>query len=170
MLWLLVSVGLYIGWFILLNVARPDIRLENFLSAALQGMRFYLPVILVAMAVPGALYLVSPRLAWLWSWIFLSASILLPGLALALIRAQYVSERAREMYIEGKGLWAAFALLSLIGLYAAIAATAFASAAKRDAGQGGYRQGQLAVAAIALILHATILVSNFGPFFAFVYR
>src|SRR5690606_10831335 len=123
-------------------------------------------------AVPAALHLIAGRLARTWSWLARAGSIPVPGLRVLLIRSDYAAETARRSHTAGKGLWGALAFVAIFAMYLAACALSFATAARRGAGpdaRGRSATRLIVLAAAALLLHAANAVSQFAPFFAFVY-
>lgn len=170
--WLLVGAALYVAWWGAMILITPDFSVQRLVRILVGAAPFYAPIFVAAVAVPAALHLIAGRLARTWSWLALAGSILVPGLLVLLIRSDYVAETARGSHIEGKGLWGAFAFVAIFGMYFAACALTFAIAARRDAGpdaRGRSANRLIVLAAAALLLHAANAVSQFAPFFAFVY-
>lgn len=169
--WLLIAAALYVGWWGMIGLPASALSPARFAGILATAAPFYLPVFAVAAAVPAALHLFAGRLAATWSWLALAGSISVPIVLLLLIRTSYVNQTARGMHVEGKGLWGAFAIVALIGLYGASCALTFAIAAARGAGAARSRSRAplIALSAAALLLYAAIAVSQFWPFFVFVY-
>lgn len=167
-LWLLLALALYVVWFTLLSVGRSDPRSFNLLASLQASARFYVPLIVMAMAVPAALHLAVRHHASRWSWLFLSGSILLPGLLLLYFRARYVEATSRGLPLEGKDILVAFSYAAFIGLYGAVSALALAFVARRAdlADRRRLAQVLICAAASSLLLHASVTASGFLPLFA----
>ncbi len=162
--WALVAVALYVGWWG--AIAWPTYSLGVLVTAA----PFYGPLVAAAVAVPAALHLLAGRFARAWSALFLAGSLLVPLAALLAIRGAYVEQTARGMHVEGKGLWSAFALLTLLGSYGAASALVFALAVRNGPTERRRFARLLLVGAVAaLLLHAAAAVGQFAPYFAWVY-
>jgi hypothetical protein len=167
--WLLLGVALYLVWSALVGLALPGARPLDFLRSLKAAAWYYLPIITVAMVVPTVLHLLGERLAWLWSWLFLLGSILLPVFWLLRIRASYIEETSRELHVEGKALFGAFANIELVGLYGAVCALTFAIASMRGNSLNRDTQLQVSMAAITLSLYLGNGLWGFWPFFALLY-
>jgi hypothetical protein len=167
--WLLLALASYVVWWTLVSLAITGIRFEHFLRSLKTGAQYYLPIIAAVMVMPAVLHLFGQRLAWLWSWLFLVGSILLPCFWLLRIRAYYIEETSRGLHVEGKALFGAFANIELVGLYGAVCAVTFALASMRGGSLTRHAQLQSSMAAITLALYACNGLWGFRPFFAWMY-
>ena len=171
-LWLSVTFVLYVGFWAVLLLGSPGVRWEGFVGVLRRSAPFYVPLLLIAMAVPATLHLIAPLRAAIWARLFLVLSLVLPAAYLWTIREQYLSETARGVHVEGVGLWNAFAYLSLIGLYGSVVSLAFAGVlSAREWRRGrGIARIPVGAAAAAVLLYVALPLSGFAPFFAWLYR
>lgn len=164
-LWLLIAVAFYVGCIALLSLS-PLPRVVGaessfgYFVGALQSFSVFLPRLAGASVVPAALHLLGQRLAWLWSWVFLASSILLPAIWVLRLRASYREALALYGHVEGEGLWNAFLTVGPASFYGAMVALTFAVMAARNA-RASIMSVQVWAAAIVTLLHASVAATAF---------
>lgn len=121
------------------------------------------------MCLPLILEIASKRFAWLWAWFFLLVSVLLPGWVIAMTRAEVAVGRAADMPIKGTGIFSAFAVAQVMGIYGATCALIFAGMAARNKPitERWFVTPQIGVAATFLLAHLFTTSSSFVRFFLY---
>jgi hypothetical protein len=165
--WVLVGVALYVGSAAVVHMQLPGWLSGDFFSV-LADLRFwanpYAATIAAAMCLPAVLEIASKRLAWLWGWFFVAVSVLLPGWVIAMTRAEVMKDRAADQLVQGAGIFGAFTVAQLMGMYGATCALIFAGIAARNRPitERWLVTPQLGVAAALLIIHLLVTSSSFA--------